>query len=145
MSSATGRPPHRRSGTRPRTPLALLVEDLSELRTALAEALELEGFSVVQARDGREAVAQALRLLPDVILLDLSLPVMDGASAARVIKLYAPAREIPIIAFTGMSVGTSEARALGLDGVIRKPCAPQAVAAALRAALRPWPDRRRAP
>jgi CheY-like chemotaxis protein len=123
--------------------LVLLVEDSSELRETVAEALGGEGFYVREASNGREAIDRARSLLPDVIVMDLSLPVLDGASAARVIKTYAPTADTRIVAFTGMSVGPSDALALGLDGVIRKPCDPPAMAAALRSVLERGPRRRR--
>ena len=138
-------PPKRASGTRARSPVVLLVEDHADLRAALADGLTLEGFSVAEARDGQEAVDRARTMLPDIILMDLSLPVLDGASAASVLRTYASTSEIPIVALTGMAVDPSEAPGLGLDGIIRKPCAPQALAVALRGVLLSGPRRRRSP
>jgi CheY-like chemotaxis protein len=117
--------------------VVLLVEDFSELRSTLAEVLKREGFLVVEARDGREAVDRARSVLPDVIVMDLSMPIFDGAAAAGALKTYALTSRIPIVAFTGLSVSASEARALGLDDVIRKPCTPEELVSRLRALLGP--------
>jgi CheY-like chemotaxis protein len=117
--------------------VVLLVEDSSDLRSTLAEVLTKEGFYVVEAADGHEAIERARIVLPDVIVMDLSLPILDGAAATRVLKAYAPTSGIPTVAFTGLSVSFSEAQALGLDDVIRKPCPPEELVARLRAVLGP--------
>ena len=139
----SGRPPRRSSGTRARSPLVLLVEDRAELRATLADVLAREGFSVVEARDGREAVEQARSLLPDIIVMDLSLPVLDGLAAVRVLKTFAATGAIPIVVLSGLSLSRSEVDAMALDGVLRKPCAPEALAARLHAVLRSSRRRRR--
>ena len=127
----------RSSETRTRRPLVLLAEDSADLRELFGEILTNEGFSVIEAGDGREAVARARSGLPDIIVMDLSLPVLDGAAATRVLKTYLPTARIPILALTGLRVSVAEAQAMGLEGVIRKPCDPEALVAHIRQILRP--------
>ncbi len=103
----------------------------------MAEALTMEGFSVVEAANGREAIERARSVLPDAIVMDLSLPILDGAAATRVLRTYAPTSRIPTLALTGLSVSPSEAQSLGLDGVLRKPCVPEDLAARLRLVIAP--------
>ena len=78
----------------------LLVEDVEDTRLFMRLALEDHGFIVFEAADGQSAVEVASRELPDVILMDLTLPVMDGFSAAKLIREHEQLKDIPIIAVT---------------------------------------------
>lgn len=117
--------------------MVLLAEDVEELRSTLALILSREGFTVVEAADGRQAVERALDVQPDLIAMDLSLPVLDGAAAIRVLRTYASTRDIPVVALSGMWVSPSEAQVLRLAAVVRKPCTPNDLVAHLRAVLGP--------
>lgn len=131
---------HKRSGMRSRAPVVLLVDDSADLRTLFAEVLGREGFLVIQAADGREAVDKALSAAPDVIVMDLWLPVLDGFSAARVLRTYDSTRQIPIVALTGYtSVVDAD---IGFADILFKPCKPQALAERVQAILRRAPARR---
>ena len=104
-------------------PLVLIVDDYQDAREMYAEYLEFSGFRVAEARNGAEAVEKAFALRPSVILMDLSLPVMDGWEATRRIKANAALRHIPVIAVTSHAmVGDEiEARKAGCGDYLSKP------------------------
>ena len=107
-------------------PLILVVDDYQDAREMYAEYLQFSGFRVAEARNGNEAVAQAFSLRPDLILMDLSLPGMDGWDATRVLKADERTKHIPVVALTGHALaGASEgARKAGCDSCVTKPCLP---------------------
>ncbi len=78
----------------------LIVDDDAGIRRLLSKFLEREGFTVVLAEDGLEGVETAKKEQPDLILLDVVMPRMDGLTAARLIKFYKPLSEVPIIFLT---------------------------------------------
>lgn len=108
-------------------PLVLVVDDYLEAREICAEYLGFHGFRVATAEDGEEALAKAFELIPDVILMDLSLPRLDGWAATRRLKDDPRTRTIPIVALTGHAQSTERDRALaaGCDDVITKPVVPR--------------------
>ena len=101
----------------------LLVEDNEMNRDMLSRRLEKKGFDVVMAVDGRQGVDLASTSGPDVILLDMSLPVMDGWEAARILKGDDATKDIPIIALTAHALGGDREKALeaGCDDYDTKP------------------------
>ncbi|HTQ44345.1 MAG TPA: response regulator [Polyangiaceae bacterium] len=105
----------------------LIVDDFEDNRSMYAEFLRYAGLDVVEARDGAEAIEMARSELPDLIVMDLSLPVIDGWEATRRIKHDPLTREIPIIALTGHALeGHSQgAREAGCEGFLAKPCLPE--------------------
>jgi two-component system cell cycle response regulator DivK len=117
-----------------RPPLVLVVDDYQDAREMYAECLGAYGFSVVEAETGDEAVAKALALLPDVIVMDLALPGMDGWTATRTLKTDARTHGIPVIALTGhgRSDAPDAARAAGCDAFLVKPCLPDAMVETVR-------------
>ena len=118
-------------------PLILVVDDYQDAREMYAEYLQFSGFRVAEARNGNEAVAQALSLRPDLILMDLSLPGMDGWEATKVLKADKRTRHIPVVALTGHALaGASEgARRAGCDSFVTKPCLPDDLLAEVRRML----------
>lgn len=101
----------------------LLVEDFDDTRLFMRLKLEEEGFIVFEAENGQAAVEAALRESPDVILMDLALPLMDGFEAAKLIRRNEALRNVPIIAVTAhqnpdFRVG---AKASGFDAYVTKP------------------------
>jgi two-component system, cell cycle response regulator DivK len=118
-------------------PLILVVDDYQDAREMYAEYLQYSGFRVAEARNGNEAVAQARSLKPDLILMDLSLPGMDGWEATRVLKADDETRHIPIVALTGHALaGASEgARKAGCDSFVTKPCLPDDLVVEVRRML----------
>jgi CheY-like chemotaxis protein len=122
------------SGERAKGPVVLLVEDVYEVRVALAEVLVRAGFGVVEAANGREAVVYANTVHPDVIVMDLSLPVLDGAGATRLLRADPLTQGIPIIALTGYPVEPADRKEF--DHVLAKPCLPDALLLRSRSVLR---------
>jgi CheY-like chemotaxis protein len=111
-------------------PLVLLVDDFPDAREMYADYLEIMGFRTAQAADGHEALARAVALRPDLILMDLSLPGVDGWEVTRRIKANPDTRDILVVALTAHALEGEDARALsaGCDGFISKPCLPQRLA-----------------
>lgn len=101
----------------------LLVEDNEMNRDMLARRLRRKGYDVVVAVDGREGIEQAQRTRPDLILLDMSLPIVDGWEAARQIKANKKSAHIPIIAQTAHAMSNDRAKCLeaGCDDYTTKP------------------------
>lgn len=110
-------------------PLVLLVDDYQDAREMYAEFLEISGYRVIQAADGEEALAKVAESSPDVVLMDLSLPGVDGREATRRIKASPATSSIPVVILSGMP--QEYARATGADAVLTKPCAPDALVAAI--------------
>ena len=108
-------------------PLVLVVDDVDHGREICSEYLEFRGFRVATAADGQEALDKAFELLPDVILMDLSLPGIDGWEATRRLKLDERTRAIPIIALTAHALAAAhdKAREVGCNAVVTKPCLPR--------------------
>jgi len=104
-------------------PKILLVEDNEDNRDMLSRRLVRKGYEVVLANDGGAGVSQAAAEAPDLILMDMSLPVLDGWEATRRIKADAATRAIPIIALTAhaMSDDRDKAVAAGCDEYDTKP------------------------
>jgi CheY-like chemotaxis protein len=119
------------------SPLILVVDDYQDAREMYAEYLQYSGFRVAEAKNGNEAVAQARSLRPDLILMDLSLPGMDGWEATRVLKADEDTKDIPIVALTGHALaGASEgARKAGCDSFVTKPCLPDDLVVEVRRML----------
>src|ERR1700742_4903911 len=78
----------------------LVVDDFEDSRFSLSRLLEIEGYEVIEAKDGAQAIEMAIKDRPDLILMDLSLPVVDGLSATRQIRQDDAMRRVPIIALT---------------------------------------------
>jgi two-component system cell cycle response regulator DivK len=107
-------------------PLVLLAEDFEDARELYRDYLEFSGFSVKTANNGREAIDLALTLQPDLILMDASMPVLDGWQATRELKANDATRHIPVLALTAHAFDDArqEAKAVGCDGFVTKPCLP---------------------
>jgi len=105
-------------------PVILLVEDQDDNYELYSELIALAGYRVVGVGDGLEAVEYAMRLLPDLILMDLGLPRIDGCEATRRLKRDERTRHIPVVALTGFVQPHQEdrAREAGCDAFLRKPC-----------------------
>lgn len=118
-------------------PLILLAEDFEDARELYRDYLEFSGFSVETASNGREAIAQALALQPDIILMDASMPVLDGWQATRELKTNPTTKHIPILALTAHAFDDArkEATDVGCDGFVTKPCLPDDLVTKIRAVL----------
>jgi CheY-like chemotaxis protein len=124
------------SGVQP-APLVLIVDDFEDIRDAYADFFVFRGYRVAAAADGEQAIEQATALLPDLILMDLSLPGMDGWEATRRLKSDDATRHIPIVALTGHALaGASDgAKKAGCDSFVTKPCLPDDLVVEVRRML----------
>ena len=101
----------------------LVVEDYADSRLILGRLLELNGYRVLEAADGREAVRVAERECPDVVLMDLQMPVLDGFTATSLIRRSESIRGVPVIAVSAQSTEEFIAAAalVGCDRFVPKP------------------------
>jgi two-component system cell cycle response regulator DivK len=118
-------------------PRVLVVDDYPDAREMYSEYLDYCGFDVVEAANGMEALQRALDTKPDIILMDLSLPVMDGWEATRRLKADERTAKIPVVALTGHALaGISEgAKRAGCDAFVTKPCLPEDLVKEIRNVL----------
>ena len=105
----------------------LVVEDTEDNRQIMRDLLSSAGYDLVEAQDGAEGVAMAKSARPDLILMDIQLPVLDGYEATRRIKADPALTHIPVIAVTSYALSGDEAktRAAGCDGYVAKPFSPR--------------------
>jgi two-component system, cell cycle response regulator DivK len=105
----------------------LMVEDTEDNRQIIRDLMESVGYDLIEAVDGAAGVAMAAEHRPDLILMDIQLPVMDGYEASRRIKADPELSHIPIIAVTSYALSGDEAktRAAGCDGYVAKPFSPR--------------------
>jgi CheY-like chemotaxis protein len=117
-----------------RAPLVLIVDDFEDNRAMYVEYLEFHGFRVAEAVNGEEAVARTLELMPSIVVMDLSLPVMDGWEATRRLKANPRTKNIIVIALTGHAEPShaKKARDAGCDDFVPKPCLPEQLVAKVR-------------
>lgn len=123
-------------------PLVLIVEDQPELRQLYAEQFLLSGFDVLEAENGAEAITHTTSHAPDVVLMDLSLPVVDGWEATRRLKQDCRTAHIPVVALTAHD-GSGElqrATRAGCDWFVPKPCPPDALITEVRRILSARPS-----
>jgi CheY-like chemotaxis protein len=118
-------------------PLVLVVEDYQDAREMYAAYLQFSGYRVVEATNGLEAIEKTIELLPDIILMDLALPKIDGWEATKRLKSDDRTKHIPIVALTGHALaGFAEgAREAGCDAFVTKPCLPDALVAEIKRML----------
>ena len=110
----------------------LIVDDGADARDSLADVLTLHGYAVERAEDGHEAVELLGHLTPDVILLDVRMPRMNGHEVLAWIRSQPRLASVPIIVMSGTEVAPA-----GPVGFLAKPAAPEAVLAAVQAAIGP--------
>ncbi len=126
------RPAGRGAGT-----CVLLVEDEDQLRRVMKDLLEREGYTIAEARDGVQALDQVDRFAPDVIILDLNLPALDGYGVLTQLRSRPATRAIPVVVLTAKGDEDNEVRVfeLGADDFITKPFRARALSARLEAVL----------
>ena len=126
-------------------PVILIAEDFEDARDLYKEYLEFSGFTVETASNGREAFQLAVSLQPDLILMDASMPVLDGWQATRELKANPATKHIPVLALTAHAFDDArqEARSSGCDGFVTKPCLPDDLVAQVRATLEAGRKKRR--
>jgi len=121
----------------PEEALVLVVEDYQDAREMYSAYLQFSGYRVAEATNGAEAIEKAIQLMPDIILMDLALPKVDGWEATKRLKSDPRTKHIPIVALTGHALaGFAEgAREAGCDAFVTKPCLPDALVAEIRRML----------
>lgn len=112
----------------------LVIEDQEDNRIILSDLLTSAGFEVIEALNGQEGVDMAEAEKPDLILMDIQLPVLDGYEATRRIKGTPALAPIPVIAVTSYALSGDEAKAMaaGCDGYVTKPFSPRLLLAKVR-------------
>jgi two-component system cell cycle response regulator DivK len=112
----------------------LVIEDQEDNRAIMRDLLTAAGYALIEATTGEEGVAAAAREKPDLILMDIQLPLMDGYEATRRIKADPALRSIPIVAVTSYALSGDEAkaRAAGCDDYVTKPFSPRQLLAKVR-------------
>ncbi len=105
------------------TKVILIVEDEPKNLTLLRDLLQVSGYSTIEATDGEKGVELAKASKPDLILMDIMMPNMDGLEATRILKADATTSNIPILALTSYAMKEDEDRILkaGCDGYLAKP------------------------
>jgi CheY-like chemotaxis protein len=121
----------------PEAPLVLIVDDAPDNREAYAEYLRFRGFRTVEAATGAEAMEQARRHIPDIILLDLRLPDIDGLEVSKYVRASVPLEHAKIIAVSAAVFPSDVADALssGCDLFLQKPCLPDTLVAEIERLL----------
>jgi len=112
----------------------LVVEDQEDNRQILRDLLANAGYEMIEAGDGAQAISAATEHRPDLILMDIQLPLVDGYEATRQIKANPALKAIPIIVVTSYALSGDEdkARAAGCDAYVAKPYSPRALLAKIR-------------
>ena len=130
----------RSEGPAPVSPLVLIVDDNETNRKLAREVLRAAGIRTIEAASGRESIALAAERRPDVILLDLRLPDMDGPDIARMLRDGAQTAGIPIVALTALRYAGDGASLLtaGFDGYLEKPIDVRAFPEQVRSFCRPF-------
>jgi two-component system, cell cycle response regulator DivK len=124
-------------GASRRKPIVLVVDDFADNREMYSEYLSFSGYDVIEAKNGMEAIEAAQERMPDIIIMDLSLPVMDGWEATRQLKADERTRRIPVVALTGHALAghSKGAKEAGCDSFLAKPCLPDQLVAEIRRML----------
>ena len=112
----------------------LVVEDQPDSRQIIRDMVAGTDYEIAEAENGEEALAAIAKQRPDLILMDIQLPIMDGYTATRLIKTDPALRSIPIIAVTSYALAVEEkkARAAGCDDYVTKPFSPRQLLAKIR-------------
>ncbi|MGH7713419.1 MAG: response regulator [Gemmatimonadaceae bacterium] len=112
-----------------RSPTVLIVEDNEDNRIVYSTMLRHFGFAVDEAENGAEGILKARTNLPDLILMDIAIPLVDGWEAVQRLKKDPTTAHIPIVALTAHAMPADRERAIqvGCDGYLAKPCEPRAV------------------
>ena len=104
--------------------LVLIVDDCADTRTLYSEYLDLAGFAVKEASDGIGAFDMAAAALPDVVVMDLGLPGMDGREVLRQLKADPRTRAIPVVVVSGYPPSTAASERTPWEAYVLKPCVP---------------------
>jgi CheY-like chemotaxis protein len=117
----------------------LLVDDHEDNRVALLAVLEREGYGTLAAANGQEAVEIVREHSPDLVLMDLAMPVMDGRTAMQELRADPRTADVPIVVLTAMALSVDRDRMIaeGFDGLLIKPCMPPLLLKEVRSLIGP--------
>lgn len=116
-------------------PLVLVVEDNPDERAVYSALLYYNGFEVVEAADGQDAIQLAKTKDPDVILMDVRLPTLNGLLTTEILRATVETRDIPVVCMTGFDLSRERARESGCRQLLRKPVSPAMLVDAIRDAI----------
>jgi two-component system cell cycle response regulator DivK len=116
------------------SPTVLVIEDNTNNLKLVRDVLQFAGYEVVEARTGEEGVATAATCAPDLVLMDLQLPGIDGAEALRRLRASNGSARVPVVAVTAFAMKEDKERAFeaGFDGYLEKPISVRALPAQVR-------------
>lgn len=116
-------------------PLVLVVEDNADERAVYSALLFYNGFDVLEAADGQEAIQLAKAREPDVILMDVRLPTLNGLLTTEILRVTAETRSIPVVCMTGFDLRRERAEESGCRQLLRKPIPPAMLVDAVKEAI----------
>ena len=128
---------YRRLRKRVRTPRVLLVDDDAAIRTLCSLNLRALGIDVIEAEDGAQGLELARRERPDLVLLDVSMPGLDGFEVGALVRRHRKTRHIPLMFLSGEAENDARARELGAIACLAKPFDPVALSTLIASTLRP--------
>ncbi len=122
---------------RVRAPRVLLIDDDAAIRTLCSVNLRVLGIEVIEAEDGVQGLELARRERPDIVLLDVSMPGLDGFEVGEIVRRHRKTRHIPLMFLSGEAGNDARARELGAIACLAKPFDPVALSTIIASALRP--------
>jgi twitching motility two-component system response regulator PilH len=128
---------YRRSRKRTRAPRVLLIDDDAAVRMLCSVSLRALGIEVIEAEDGAQGLALARRESPDLVLLDVAMPGLDGFEVGELVRRHRKTRHIPLMFLSGEAENDARARELGAIACLAKPFDPVALSTLIATALKP--------
>ena len=127
-------PIHRRSPTD--SPAVIVIDDDGDARRIYSEYLRMKGLTVFTAADGRHGLNKTTELIPDVIVLDLSMPRVDGWTVLKHVRESSVTTRIPVVVVSALTEARDQAFQAGCDAYLTKPCPPEVLYLQIRALTR---------
>jgi len=127
-------PPRRRTPTEP--PAVIVIDDDGDARRIYSEYLRMKGLTVFTAPDGRYGLNKTTELVPDVIVLDLAMPRVDGWTVLKHVRQSSVTSRIPVVVVSALTEARDQAFEAGCDAYLTKPCPPEVLYLQIRALTR---------
>ena len=137
VKTSSRRMPYRRLRRRTRAPRVLLIDDDDALRLLCAVSLRALGIEVIEAANGERGLELVRREQPDLVLLDVSMPGLDGFEVGEIVRRHRRTRHIPLMFLSGEDENDARARELGAIACLAKPFDPIALSRLIAGALKP--------
>lgn len=141
VESPARRKTYSRFRRRVRAPRVLLIDDDSAIRTLCSVNLRALGFDVIEAEDGVQGLKLVRRKRPDLVLLDVSMPGLDGFQVGELVRSHRKTRHIPLMFLSGEAENDARARELGAVACLAKPFDPVALTSLIATTLNPYAER----